>query len=72
MFEGENVWWLYDDSLRKDVDGPAWEERLCSSRIYLLFYVRDSAESAIDVRNENDATSARSANDAVPVSVAAE
>eukprot|EP00973_Karenia_brevis_P038584 5323829-Karenia_brevis.AAC.1 len=43
MFKGESRWWLDDDSLRKHVDGLAWNDRSCSSRIYMLFYVRDSA-----------------------------
>eukprot|EP00973_Karenia_brevis_P069527 9666869-Karenia_brevis.AAC.1 len=42
MFEGGRSWWVDDDSLRNNVDGPAWKEQRCSSRVYKLFYVCDS------------------------------
>lgn len=59
--ENQNSWWLYDDCVRKRVDGPAWKSsNSLPGRVYMVFYAH--ASSAAQDVDMSGASSSMMAN----------
>ena len=64
---GENSWWLYDDSIRRRVNGPSWKASAMQvQRTYMLLYSRTMHSPSTSIASESatanvsDATSSHS------------